>query len=89
MNKIIYDLLFFIKSNNNIPSAKDLNIDEITLISVIIRCFHDGLLDKKIMYVNILGQIQCDDIPELAITVRGYSYLEENNPVGKLLYEWQ
>lgn len=85
MNKIIYDLLFFIKSNNNIPSAKDLNIDEITLISVIKRCFHDGLLDKKIMYVNILGQIQCDDIPELAITVREYSYLEENNPVGKLL----
>lgn len=85
MNKLIYDLLFFIKNNNNVPSAKDLNIDESTLISVIKRCLSDGLLDKKILYVNILGQIQCDDIPELAITIKGYSYLEENNPVGKLL----
>lgn len=47
MNKIIYDLLFFRKNNNNIPSAKDLNIDEVTLISVIKRCLTDGLLDKK------------------------------------------
>lgn len=85
MNKLIYDLLFFIKNNNNVPSAKDLNIDESTLISVIKRCLSDGLLDKKILYVNILGQIQCDDIPESAITIKGYSYLEENNPVGKLL----
>ena len=59
MNKLIYDLLFFIKNNNNVPSAKDLNIDESTLISVIKRCLSDGLLDKKILYVNILGQIQC------------------------------
>lgn len=85
MNKLIYDLLFFIKNNNIVPSAKDLNIDESTLISVIKRCLSDGLLDKKILYVNILGQIQFDNIPELAITIKGYSYLEENNPVGKLL----
>lgn len=85
MNKLIYDLLLFIKTNNNIPSAKDLNIEEETLNSVIKRCLSDGLLDKKILYVNILGQIQCDDIPELAITIKGYLYLEENNPVGKLL----
>lgn len=85
MSKHIYNLLSFIKINNSIPLPDDLKTDKATLISIVKRCLSDELLDKKILYVNILGEVQCDESPELAITIKGYSYLEENNPVGKLI----
>lgn len=76
MDKLIYDLLLFVENNNSIPSAKDLNIENRTLMSLIKRCLSDGLLDKQIIYINILDDIQCDESSEFAITIKGYSYLE-------------
>lgn len=84
MNKHIYNFLSYIKNNNEVPSPEELNIDKSTLNLIVKKCISENLLDKDIIFVNILGEIQCDESPELSITINGYSFLEENNPVGKV-----
>lgn len=85
MEMRIYNLLFYIKTNNKIPTSEELNINDEVLNNLIRKCNNEGLLDKSLIYVNILGEIECDEMAELAITIKGLNYLKNNNPVGEII----
>ena len=71
----IYKLLDYIKNNNKVPSCEELKITQDSEL----------LLDKKYVFVNILGQIQSDENADMGITSLGYDFLKNNNPVGKVI----
>lgn len=84
MQKNIYELLKFIQNNNKFPTCEELNISQERLKKIVKKCNDENLLDKNIIFVNILGTVNCDDDPDLAITMNGIKFLEEYNPLGKL-----
>lgn len=84
MQKNIYELLKFIQNNNKFPTCEELNISQERLNKIVKKCNDENLLDKSIIFVNILGTVNYDDDPELAITINGIKFLEEYNPLGKL-----
>ena len=84
MEKNIYDLLSFIKVNNKIPTCDELNLTSERLNKIIKKCNADGLLDKNIVFVKILGTINSDKDPDLAITTKGLQFLKDYNPLGNL-----
>ena len=84
MQKNIYELLKFIQNNNKFPTCEELNISQERLKKIVKKCNDENLLDKNIIFVNTLGTVNCDDDPDLAITMNGIKFLEEYNPLGKL-----
>lgn len=84
MEKNIYDLLNYIRINNKIPTYEELNLTHERLNKIVKKCNNDGLLDKSIVFVNILGTINSDDDPDLAITPKGLQFLKEYNPLGNI-----
>ncbi len=84
MEKNIYDLLKFIKDNNKFPLCEDLNMTQDRLSKIVKKCNDEGLLNKDDIFVNIIGTVNFDDEPELAITIKGLEFLENYNPIGKL-----
>lgn len=84
MQKNIYELLKFIQDNNKFPTCDELNISQERLNKIVKKCNEENLLDKDIIFVNILGSVNYDDDPDLAITIKGLQFLEDYNPIGKL-----
>lgn len=84
MEKSIYDVLNYIKNNNRVPSCDVLNLSQERLNQIIKKCNAEGLLDKELIFVNILGTINASDNVDMAITIKGLNFLDEYNPVGKV-----
>lgn len=84
MEKSIYDVLNYIKNNNRVPSCDVLNLSQERLNQIIKKCNVEGLLDKELIFVNILGTINASDNVDMAITIKGLNFLDEYNPVGKV-----
>lgn len=84
MEKSIYDVLNYIKNNNKVPSCDVLNLSKERLNQIIKKCNAEGLLDKELIFVNILGTINASDNVDMAITIKGLNFLDEYNPVGKV-----
>lgn len=84
MEEKILNLLNYIKSKNALPSSEDLGVSPEIFKKIIKKCINDGLLDKKYIYVNILGDIECDEDAELALTTEAYRFMENHNELGKV-----
>ena len=84
MKNDIQQIINYVKNNTQLPTCSEMQMTQEKLNRIIKKCNDEDLLDKKYIFVNILGEINCDDDPELAITMKGLKYLEENNPLGKV-----
>lgn len=85
MEEQIYSLLNYIKKNACVPKCDEIGISQDRLVALVKKCNKDLLLDKEYIYVNILGEVKCDDNADMGITSLGLKYLEEHNPVGNVI----
>lgn len=85
MEEQIYNLLNYIKNTACVPKCDELGIPQDRLVAIVKKCNKDLLLDKEYVYVNVLGEVQYDDNADMGITFLGLKYLEEHNPVGKVI----
>lgn len=79
----IFNFLKFLEKNGVLPSEADLNISKDELVNLIKKCQSEGLIDKQELFIDITGGI-CSNEPQNAITLKGYEFLENYNPLNKV-----